>query len=70
MVAAKVDDQAEEYRRGREEGLVWAYEFATSDELRNLVEDSYKPDRIGDVDPHRRGFVAGAEEALDDAGSV
>ncbi len=70
MVAANVDDQAEAYRRGREEGFVWACEFATPDELRNLVENSYKPGRSEDVDPHWRGFVAGAEEALDDTGPV
>jgi hypothetical protein len=70
VVAANVDDRAEEYRRGREEGFAWACEFATAEELRNLVENSYGPGQGEDSDPHRRGFVAGAEEALDNAGPV
>ena len=66
MVAANVDNQA--YRRGREEGFVWACEFATPDELRNLVEDSFGRDRRRDANPYWYGFVAGATEALYDAG--
>lgn len=66
--AAGTDEQGEEYRRGREEGFVWACEFATVDDVINLVENSYKPDHGADADPHWRGFAAGAAEALDDAG--
>jgi hypothetical protein len=65
-VAANIDDLA--YRKGREEGFVWACEFATPDELRNLVENSSRPGRRGD--PYWYGFVAGATEALDDAGPI
>ena len=37
---ATADDQeAEEYRRGRGDGIVWACEYATADELRDLVEN-------------------------------
>ena len=38
-LSATVDDQqAEEYRRGHGDGIVWAGDYATSDELRDLVE--------------------------------
>ncbi len=63
--ATAPDQDAEEYRRGRGEGIVWACEYATADELRDLVEN-LRPGRGGDFDnPHWRGFVAGAEEVLD-----
>ena len=68
---ATADDQeADEYQRGRGDGIVWASDYATADELRDLVEN-FKPGRGGDFDnPHWRGFVAGAEEVLDNAGAV
>jgi hypothetical protein len=63
---ATADGQkAGEYQRGRAEGIVWACDYATDDELRDLVEN-FEPGRGGDFDnPHWRGFVAGAEEVLD-----
>jgi hypothetical protein len=69
-VAARADEQAEAYRRGRDEGLVWAGEFATPEELRDLVQNPGEHGRDADVGPYWRGFVAGAEEVLDDAGPV
>ncbi len=60
-------DEAEEYRRGREDGIVWACDYATTGELRDLVEN-FEPGKGGDFDnPHWRGFVAGVEEVLDAA---
>ena len=61
-----VDGQeAEEYQRGRGDGIMWACDYATVDELRDLVE-KFEPGRGGCFDtPHWRGFVAGAEEVLD-----
>jgi hypothetical protein len=70
VVAANVDDQAEQYRRGREDGFVWACDFATPEEVCNLVENAAKPGLCGKFDPYWHGFVAGAEEVLDDAGPV
>jgi hypothetical protein len=68
--ATAADLEAEEYRKGRGEGIVWACEYATSDELRDLVE-KYERGRGGDFDnPHWRGFVAGAEEVLDAVGPL
>ena len=64
-VAAGVDDrQAEEYRKGYGDGIVWAGEYATADELRQLVEKSERGPH--DDSPHWRGFLAGAEEVLDE----
>ena len=34
-----VDQDSESYERGRRDGMVWAGEYATADELRGLVED-------------------------------
>jgi hypothetical protein len=56
--------QSEEYRRGRGEGIVWARDYATTAELRCLVEN-FHLGRAGAFDsPHWRGFIAGAEEVL------
>jgi hypothetical protein len=64
--ATAEDQEAEEYRTGRGEGIVWARDYATADELRDLVEN-FEPGQGGDFDnPHWRGFVAGAEEVMDD----
>ena len=42
---ATVDDQeAEEYRRGRGDGIAWARDYATADELRDVVEN-FEPGR-------------------------
>ena len=61
-------DEAEEYRRGREDGSAWAREYATADELRDLVQN-FEPGAGSAFDnPHWRGFVAAAEEVLN-AGS-
>jgi hypothetical protein len=58
------DQQTEEYRRGRGDGLVWARDYATAAELRCLVEN-FHLGRGGAFDsPHWRGFIAGAEEIL------
>lgn len=58
------DQETEEYRRGREDGIVWACDYATAAELREFVED-FEPGRGGAFDSlHWRGFVAGAEEVL------
>jgi hypothetical protein len=60
------DQQTEEYRRGRGDGLVWARDYATTAELRCLVE-SFHLGRGGAFDSlHWRGFIAGAEEVLAD----
>ncbi len=64
------DHEAEEFRRGRWEGMAWARGYATADELRNLVEN-VESGRGGDVDMdshHWRGFLDGAEEVLDAVG--
>ena len=56
------DLDAERYRQGHSDGLTWAREYATPDELRYVVEN-FHPSRGGYFDnPHWRGFVAGAEE--------
>ena len=36
-----------EYRRGRGDGIAWARDYATADELRELVEN-FEPGRGGD----------------------
>jgi len=59
--------QAEDYRRGREEGTTWARDFATVDELRGYVA-SFEPgrNRNGDIgNEYWRGFLAAAQEELD-----
>jgi hypothetical protein len=62
---APVDDQeAKEYRRGRGDGITWACDIATADELRQLVVRSEPGRGYSDV-PYWRGFAAGAEEVLD-----
>jgi hypothetical protein len=39
-LSVTVEDQdPESYERGRRDGMVWASEYATADELRGLVED-------------------------------
>lgn len=78
------------YQRGREDGMVWARDYATSDELRGLVEN-FEPGRSADFhsshsvskfmngkehkaassvphsdSPFWRGFIAGAEEVLNE----
>jgi hypothetical protein len=61
------NQEAEEYRKGHEDGIVWARDYATAQELRDLVEN-FQPNRVGDSyydDTHWRGFLAGAEEVLD-----
>jgi hypothetical protein len=48
--SATVDDrQAEEFRRGHGDGMVWASDYATADELRALVAN-FEPGRSGDFD--------------------
>jgi hypothetical protein len=60
----------EEYRRGHGDGIVWARDYATADELRDLVEN-FPPSLGGYFDnPHWRGFIAGAEEVLDATGPL
>ncbi|MGB0097549.1 MAG: hypothetical protein WBP81_34065 [Solirubrobacteraceae bacterium] len=69
---ATADDPLPEwYPRAREDGIAWARDHATADELRNLVEN-FEPGPEGNFDkehsydnPHWREFVAGAEEVLD-----
>ena len=54
---ATVDDpEAEEYRRGFGDGTVWATDYATEGQLRDLVE---VPDRDN---PYWQGFIEGVEE--------
>ncbi len=55
----RADREDEQYRRGREDGTVWASEYATSDELDDLA-DTARHDNS-----HWRGFFAGAEEVRD-----
>jgi hypothetical protein len=88
---ATVDDRdSGAYQRGQRDGMVWARDYATPDELRGLVEN-FEPGRSADFDtnhsvikfmngkehkdvtsvPHSdspfwRGFVAGAEEVLNE----
>ena len=58
------DQEAERYRQGHSDGLVWARDYATPDELAYVVEN-FHPSRGGSFDtPHWRGFIAGAEEVL------
>ena len=66
LTASIENQEAEAFRRGHDEGITWAIEYATADELRDLVEN-YEPGRDHLDDPHWRGFVAGAEEAMDGA---
>lgn len=67
---APVDDHdAKEYRRGRGDGITWACDIATADELRQLVEQSEPGRDYSDV-PYWRGFAAGAEEVLDAIGPL
>ena len=62
-VAAGVDEREdEEYRRGHGDGIAWAQGYATLDELRDFVAAA---DATDDT-PHWRGFVAGAEEILEE----
>lgn len=47
---ARVDDsEAEEYRRGFGDGTVWATDYATEDQLRDLVEN-FERGQGGDFD--------------------
>lgn len=66
--AATVDaQQAEEYRRGREEGTTWARAFATTDELRGFVA-SYEALPDGEfANQYWRGFFDAAQEILNAA---
>lgn len=75
--------QDEERKRnvdeGRELGILWAKEYATADELRQVAEDGTTltagmADFYGEVehhfdeeyaDEHNEGFVAGAQEVWD-----
>jgi hypothetical protein len=61
------DHDAEEFQRGRSEGMAWARSYATADELCNLVEN-VESRGGGDLaldNLHWRGFLDGAEEVLD-----
>jgi glutamate synthase (NADPH/NADH) small chain len=53
-------DRETEVRRGHEDGLVWACDYATSDEVDALVGG-----QSDEETPYWQGFVDGAEEALD-----
>ena len=54
---ARVDSaEAEEYRRGFVDGTVWATDYATEGELRDLVEVPYCEN------PYWQGFTEGAKE--------
>ena len=71
---AEPDTDEGEYLRAREAGIAWARDYATTGELRDLVEN-LKHGRYGafdidveESDPHWRGFVDGAEEVLDTGG--
>ena len=47
--SSAIDDQDfDSYQRGRREGMAWASEYATADELRGLVED-FELGRSGDL---------------------
>jgi hypothetical protein len=64
-IAVTNGKQAEEYRKGRGCGIMWARDYATIAELRWLVED-FNPARGGAYDSsYWRGYIAGAEEVLD-----
>ncbi len=64
-VATVEAQQAEDYRRGREEGTAWACDFATADELRSYVA-SYEPGQEGEFgNQYWRGFFAAAQEVLE-----
>lgn len=55
----KVEDiEAEEFHRGYGEGLSWAREYATAEELSAYVRVD------GDARAFERGFRAGCEEVL------
>jgi len=65
-----VDDlDCEAYQRGRRDGMAWAHEFATLDELRGFV-DNFEPGRSADVDGDHslRKFINGKQHK--DASSV
>jgi hypothetical protein len=64
--AATVEaQQADDYRRGREEGTAWARDFATVDELRDFVA-SFELSHDGDFgNQYWLGFFAAAQEVLD-----
>ena len=58
------DHDAEEYRKGHADGITWATDYATTDELHDLVTN-YTPGHGGHFDnPHWQGFTAAAEEIL------
>ena len=63
---ATVDaQQAEDYRRGHEEGTTWARDFATGDELHGFVAN-FEPSQDGDFgNQYWRGFFAAAQEVVD-----
>ncbi len=65
--AATVEaQQADDYRRGREEGTTWARDFATVDELRDFVA-SFELGNDGEFgNRYWVGFFAAAQEVLDD----
>jgi hypothetical protein len=67
LTDATADDQpSEQYQRGRGDGIIWACDYATADELHGLAEEDLGAGRGGYFDnPHWRGFVAGAQEVLD-----
>jgi hypothetical protein len=53
-----------DYQRGRMEGTVWAHEYATHDELRDLV-DGFEPGRSAPFDAGHslHGFINGKENS-------
>ena len=54
---ARVDDsEAEEYRRGFGDGIVWATDYATEGQLRDLLEVPHCDN------PYWQGFVEGVDE--------
>jgi hypothetical protein len=62
--------EAEAFQRGRREGMAWARDYATAEELRKLVEN-FESGRGGGFDmdsQHWRGFIDGAEEVMDTVG--
>jgi hypothetical protein len=69
-LSGTVEDQdSESYQRGSRDGMVWAREYATADELRGLVED-FEQGRSGDFDANHSlyNFMNGKEH--EDATSV
>lgn len=63
------DRDSELYQRGRRDGMVWASEYATADELRSLVED-FEQGRSGDFHADRSlyNFMNGKDD--EDAAGV